>query len=334
MAAEADLKQTEPHWVEEKQSKGRPSRPKQAVVRVLVLALLCVGGMELAFCRFFSPTLYRQITDPVVQPVVSAANAVKTAVSEEIAAIKREIQYRRALRLRDALMEQIALGTEAYILPQPVLQPELPQNAFLPSELEMPEPAGYAVTQFLEEDGQTILTGGSIPVVYYNQGDEAWRDKPFGSDPIGPYGCGPTAMAMAVTSMTDTPMDPAQMSSWAADHGYWCPGSGSYPSIVEGTAKAFGLECTLGKDSTASELQRRLSRETLAVALVGPGHFTTSGHFILIHGTTLSGQLLVADPNSRENSLAAWDPQVILDEAAASNGDGVRLWYITKKREL
>ena len=124
------------------------------------------------------------------------------------------------------------------------------------------------------------------------------------------------------------------MAAWAAEHGYWCPGSGSYPSIVEGTAKGFGLDCTLAKDSTANALRRHVSGSGVAVALVGPGHFTTSGHFILIHGATLSGDVLVADPNSRENSLAAWDPQIILDEAAASNGDGVRLWFFTKKSQL
>lgn len=328
------MKQTEPYWAREKRGGARPAKRGRSIFMALVLALLCFGGAELAFCRLFSPDLYKQITDPVVQPVIRAAHAAKAAVDEQIAAIQREIQYRRALRLRDALLEQIALGTETYIHPQPVLQPELPQNAFFPAEADVPEPAGYLVTQFLEEDGQTILTGGSVPLVYYNQGDEAWRDKPFGSDPIGPYGCGPTAMAMAVASLAGTPMDPAQMAVWAADHGYWCPGSGSYPTIVEGAAKAFGLECSLAKDSTADGLRRHVSRGSLAIALVGPGHFTTSGHFILIHGTTLSGQVLVADPNSRENSLAAWDPQVILDEAAASDGDGVRLWFISKKAAL
>lgn len=328
------MKQTEPHWAQEKRGEARPVRRGRPIFLVLVLALLCFGGAELAFCRLFSPALYRQITDPVVQPVVRTANAVKTAIDDRITAIRREIQYRRALRLRDALMEQISLGAEAYINPQPVLQPELPQNAFLSTEADTPDPAGYTITQFREENGQTILTGGSVPLVYYNQGDEAWRDKLFGSDPIGPYGCGPTAMAMAISSMTDTPMDPAQMASWAADHGYWCPGSGSYPSIVEGTAEAFGLECSLARDSTADELRRHLRGGGIAVALVGPGHFTTSGHFILVHGSTLSGHVLVADPNSRDNSLAAWEPQTILDEAAASNGDGVRLWFISKKYKL
>ncbi len=121
------------------------------------------------------------------------------------------------------------------------------------------------------------------------------------------------------------------MAAWAADNNYWCPGSGSYLSIVEGTAKAYGLECSLAKDCDAASLYRHLSSGGMAVALMGPGHFTKNGHFIVLHGSTLTGKVLVADPNSRDNSLALWEPQLIVDEAAASNGDGVRIWLINKQ---
>ncbi len=328
------MKQTDPHWVQENGGGSRPVRRNRPIALALVLAMLCVGGMELAFCGLFSPALYHKITDPVVRPAVRALHALRDAAARQKQALEDEIVQWTALRLRDALAAQIALGARTYLQPQPVLQPELPQNAFMPVPVDMPDPAGDAVTRFLEEDGRTYLTGGSIRLVYFNQGDEAWRDKPFGGDPIGPYGCGPTAMAMVLSSLTDQLMDPAQTAAWAAEQGYWCPGSGSYPSIVEGTAKAFNLTCSLAKDSSADGLRRHVSGPGLAVALVGPGHFTTSGHFIIIHGATLSGDVLVADPNSRENSLAAWDPQIILDEAAASDGDGVRLWFFTKKYEL
>ena len=67
----------------------------------------------------------------------------------------------------------------------------------------------------------------------------------------------------------------------------------------------------------------------MMVALMGPGHFTQSGHFIILRGATLSGEILVADPNSRENSLASWDPQLLLDEISASDGRGLWLWQIS-----
>lgn len=296
-----------------------PIRKKQhnVLVPTLLLALLCVGGMELAFCAHFSPELYHRITDPVIEPVVRAANAAKARL--------RQWEFERRL---DRALDEIAELSSLYKQPRPIPLPERPQYAIYPELLEPPpEPAEPALTEFIEEGGRTILTG-TIPVVYFNQGDPAWRDKPFGTDYIGKYACGPTVMAMIVATLTDTDTDPAKMAVWAYEHGYWCSGSGSYPSIVEGTAKAFGIECREAKDCTPDALRAQIRGGGMAVALVGPGHFTKSGHFILIHGYSLSGGVLVADPNSRENSLALWEPQVILDEAKASNGDGVCVWFV------
>lgn len=296
-----------------------PTRKKQhsVLVPTLLLALLCVGGMELAFCAHFSPELYHRITDPVVEPVVRAANAAKARL--------RQWEFERRL---DRALDEIAELSSRYRQPRPIPLPERPQYAVYPELLEPPpEPAEPALTEFIEDGGRTILTG-TIPVVYFNQGDPAWRDKPFGTDYIGKYACGPTVMAMIVATLTDTDTDPAKMAVWAYEHGYWCSGSGSYPRIVEGTAKAFGIECKEAKDCTPDTLRAQIRGGGMAVALVGPGHFTKSGHFILIHGYSLSGGVLVADPNSRENSLALWEPQVILDEAKASNGDGVCVWFV------
>lgn len=284
----------------------------------LILAILCIGGMELAFCRYFAPALYHKITDPVVQPVVRAAQYTQT-----------QFQLWQARLHRDAVAKDVGRAAQALPSPMPWPLPEVPQLAEEIFVRNTPEPAAPAVTRFREENGRTLLTGGT-PCVYFNQGDEAWRNQLYGSDPIGPYGCGPTAMAMAVASLTGQDTDPAKMAAWAAEQGYWCPGSGSYPDIVEGTAKAFGLRYKDAKHATAKELRQHLSLGGMAVALVGPGHFTNSGHFIVLHGSTPTGHVLVADPNSRENSLAQWEPQLIIDEAAASNGDGARLWFLNK----
>ena len=49
-------------------------------------------------------------------------------------------------------------------------------------------------------------------------------------------------------------------------------------------------------------------------------------HFIVLRGVTLTGEVLVADPNSRDRSLALWDAQLILDELSSSRIDGAPLW--------
>ena len=45
-----------------------------------------------------------------------------------------------------------------------------------------------------------------------------------------------------------------------------------------------------------------------------------------LRGVTLDGRVLVADPNSRERSLAAWDPELILSELSPSRNNGAPLW--------
>lgn len=151
----------------------------------------------------------------------------------------------------------------------------------------------------------------------------------FGGDPIGPYGCGPVAMSMVVSSMTSQSMDPGQMAAWAADNGYWAPQSGSYHSLIPDAAVAFGLGCTRLGACTPDQMVTALLGGDMLVALMGPGDFTSSGHFIVLRGVSLSGEILIADPNSRENSLVLWDPQRLLDQMYVSDGHGLGLWQIS-----
>ena len=78
-----------------------------------------------------------------------------------------------------------------------------------------------------------------------------------------------------------------------------------------------------------TNLVQQLASGHLFVALMTRGHFTERGHFIILRGVTLEGRVLVADPNSRERSLAAWEPQLILDELSSSRSSGAPLWRIS-----
>lgn len=187
------------------------------------------------------------------------------------------------------------------------------------------------ITELVIRDGQEILTGGSLPIAYFAQSDPAWKDQPYGTDNIGDYGCGPTAMAMAVKSIVGADTNPASMAQWCSQYGYWAPGSGSYHTIVQGVAAGYGITCSSPKELSADELRTRLSGGSIAVALMKAGHFTNSGHFILLRGTTLDGNILVADPNSRERSLQEWDPQLIIDELSNSRTAGAPLWFLSSQ---
>ena len=90
------------------------------------------------------------------------------------------------------------------------------------------------------------------------------------------------------------------------------------------------LEANAISERTVDQIRRELYSGHILAALVGPGHFTTGGHFILIRGVTLSGDVLVADPNSLERSLEVWDPQIILDELSSARDSGAPLWVLSK----
>ena len=193
---------------------------------------------------------------------------------------------------------------------------------------------GDGMFQYTEYSGATIpslgnvrFTDGVTDVVYFNQLDQQYANKPYGTDNIGGYGCGPTSMSIVVSSLTDDIVDPVEMAEWAYKNGGWCSKSGSYHSLIPNAAKAWGLPV---EGCTASEPQRildALGSGKLVVAIMTKGHFTSGGHFIVLRGVK-GGQILVADPASYKRSEKSWDLSIILNEASKRAGAGGPFWII------
>lgn len=309
---------------------------------VVLLALVCIGGAELAACRVFAPELYAELTEPVrvtarwtaqmagrgVEAVLRAGSAAAEQAGKAAAALAH-----RAGEARDALRDWMEEVTAPPPEPEPLVESDstLSQPELTPPK-EMLDPL---ISDIILREGQEVLTGGGVDVIYFNQTDEARAEQKYGSDPLATHGCGPTALAMAVSSLTGEIVDPADMAALCVKGGYWCRGHGSYLSIVQGVAETYGLECesldlnTLEED----ELYLRLSTGDVAVALMTKGHFTKGGHFILLRGTTLGGEILVADPASRDRSLIPWELSLILEELSPSRHDGAPLWMLSKPVE-
>ena len=304
---------------------GKSRHIKRNIVLMALLALLCIGATELTFCRYFEPELYERIVAPAryaATVVVDTGRAGLNAAGRFFQSVGKAVAD---FAVRTG--EQAAAFWED--LTAPKMLPVLPATDQSVASAAPTVPATPApVTELLEVDGRQILTGGSVDVTYFCQSDDEWKDQPYGADTIGPYGCGPTVMAIAVASLTDTDTDPAAMAAWAVEHGYWARRSGSYHSIVLGTARSFGLLAEPFTSRNTDDMLGALSQGKMLVALMGPGHFTVGGHFILLRGLTPDGQVLVADPNSLENSLTLWDTQLILDELASSRANGGPLWAL------
>lgn len=300
--------------------KSKKSNQKgKKVVALFLLAFLCIGVAELIACRIAEPALYEKLTAPVVRAFNTAKEAVSRAVSSCTAFVSRTFSS-----FASWLKELTASPPES-----DDSEPEQSQLASDPTIVDTEPVTDPLITELQMVDGQAILTGGPVQIVYYNQSEEPWKDAPYGSDHIGGYGCGPTVMAMVVSSMTDEQIDPAAMAQWAVERRHWAAGSGSYHSIVKDAAESYGLRCESLTDRTPEGIRAALLSGKLLVALMRQGHFTNNGHFIILHGATLSGEILVADPNSLERSLTAWEPQLILDELSTNAVSGGPIWVIS-----
>ena len=194
---------------------------------------------------------------------------------------------------------------------------------------------GIFEKDYIEGSGQSyegvIFTDGGVEVTYYNQLDERWADEPYGTDNIGGYGCGPTSMSIVVSSLTGDIVEPIEMAEWSYKNGYWCSKSGSYHALIPAAAKAWDLSCESIATDDPQAVVDALASGKLIVALMSKGHFTSSGHFLVLRGVTAEGKILVADPASKKRSEQEWDLSIILDEARRGASAGGPFWAIFKE---
>lgn len=192
---------------------------------------------------------------------------------------------------------------------------------------------GIYEKDYIEGSGQSyegvVFTDGSREVIYYNQLDERWANTMYGtSSTIGEAGCGPTAMAIVISTLTGEAHDPVELSEWSVANGHRCEGNGSYHSLIPSAAEAYGLAWESVPADDPQAMVDVLSKGKLVVAIMSEGHFTRSGHFIVLRGVTAEGKILVADPASQKRSEQEWDLSIILDEARKGAAAGGPFWAI------
>lgn len=186
----------------------------------------------------------------------------------------------------------------------------------------------------LAEGPGFAATSLSIPCTvgilnYYNQGDPRWADTLYGpTDPMKSHGCGPTAVAMVVSSFTGQNVTPVDIAQWASESGYCSPGEGSKHQLIPDALTHYGLTVSSLPDRSVESVLNAIKNGQIVVALMNKGHFTNGGHFLLLTQVTEDGQIRIADPADWNNSTMAWDPQLILDEVRKKADGGGPLWAI------
>lgn len=162
-------------------------------------------------------------------------------------------------------------------------------------------------------------------VQYYNQCDPAWGSKAYSSSTICKSGCGPTSLAIAISTLNKTRILPEEVANYSASRGFYIPGQGTSWAAFTEVPKQYGLKGrNIGKN--LDEAKKTLAAGGLVIASFGPGHFTGGGHILVIRSIDANGKIFVADPNDSKDlrkSNTAWDPSIIM-------GESKNFWAITK----
>lgn len=189
-----------------------------------------------------------------------------------------------------------------------------------------PEAEEFALNYPLEygKDHEIDMTefenSESMPL--FLQWDKRWGYLDYGSSVAGLAACGPVSLAMVGYHLTGSDdFRPDRVIQFALDNGYCVPGNGTSWTLISEGGEKLGLKVTeipLDKNRMAKNLQLG----NPIICIMGPGVFTTTGHYIVLTGYE-DGKFRVNDCNSREKSEKLWEYEEFQDQIR-------NLWVIQK----
>ena len=152
---------------------------------------------------------------------------------------------------------------------------------------------------------------GEVPFLY--QTDPQWASHPYAGGTVEKNGCGPTCLSMVYVSLTGRDdLDPAAMADFSERSGHAVDGMTAWTLMSDGAAE-LGLTSE-ELPASAGAVREALLAGKPVICSVGPGDFTTTGHFIVLTGLTEDGEVVVHDPNSTERSSHPWDLERVLGQ--------------------
>ena len=154
-------------------------------------------------------------------------------------------------------------------------------------------------------------------MIYFNQKDEVWNENGYC---VARSGCGPTSMAVVISSLTGKWVTPLDTIEWAYKHGYYS-GDGSVHEAIPALARAYGLTCQgLGKDY--KKIRSALRKGHPVVCLMGEGYFTAGGHFMVLVDIDDKNCVTVADVGSRKRSSYKYRLKQVISQAKSASAGG------------
>lgn len=147
--------------------------------------------------------------------------------------------------------------------------------------------------------------------VSYKQYDPKWAYLSYNGPgetgkTIKSSGCGPTAAAMLISTLTNDKYTPADACEWSVKHGYKYPNQGTAFAYFAPQFKAFGIDCfQLSWTNVYGNPDHKVHDQALdylnkgyyLIGLANKGLWTGGGHFIVIYDFD-EENVYVNDPNS------------------------------------
>ena len=136
---------------------------------------------------------------------------------------------------------------------------------------------------------------------FYSQG--WYKDVSYGyGKSIAAAGCGPTAMAMVLSNLLGKEIDPVVVANYAMKHGFRYENAGTDEGLFPSIAQAYNVKC-VQQSQTTGNIVNSLKQGNLIVAHMGPGTFTSGGHYIVLAGVSPDGsKVYVFDPNGGKHN--------------------------------
>lgn len=143
-----------------------------------------------------------------------------------------------------------------------------------------------------------------VPLLF--QYDSKWADISYGDTDIKTAGCAPTCLSMVIRYLTDKKnITPDEVAKFSEENDYYVDNVGTKWTLMSQGSKSFGVTGTeLPLDK--STIFQQLENNHPVICAVGPGDFTTEGHFIVLSGTK-DGKLIINDPNNKKRSNKLWN---------------------------
>lgn len=150
------------------------------------------------------------------------------------------------------------------------------------------------------------------------QWDKRWGAHSYGDESnIAVSGCGPTALAMAIVTLTgNAGATPDTVADFAMNEGYYMYGTGTRWDLMTDGAASYGLDSAQLDDMDEQVIKSCLDNGGLVICSMCEGDFTTGGHFVILYD--YDEGFLLNDPFCLSRSKRTWTYETLTGQIKAA----------------